>query len=388
MKLKYINIWIVLLFVSSILIFIKLGSFSASSIFGIGLILHTFFVSPHNLKPKSYIWLLFIFFIIAILSLLFAKTTLYSDDYIIILQTFYWLILSSIIFSYYDKINKKTLSIVILLCVLLLIITYNFFLTQILQQNSVAYSVVLFAPLGIYCIKKKWIKLIVAVSLLFLIFLNGSRSGALIFSVQILLIFIFAFSKKRIKQNLILSVFVLLITTNYTTLRFLGDKIYPYNPSLGILLSETEYILHNDMSWLQRRAQVQKGKQIFKEHPIIGIGYNKFIDYNINIDESKVETDRILRDIDNRSAHNTYINWLSETGIIGFTVMILFFLSIFISYWRSLKKITNSFEAYLFISMLGMLIYFYSISAHLGTSTWIMYGLFAGGAFQLKKQID
>jgi O-antigen ligase len=134
------------------------------------------------------------------------------------------------------------------------------------------------------------------------------------------------------------------------------------------------------MSWLQRQAQIQKGKQIFAEHPVLGIGYTNFVAYNIEIDESQIEADRSLRNIDNRSSHNTYISWLAETGALGFGSMILFFLFILVSFWRKIHLLPDRFESGLLISFLGMLIYFYTIAAQMGTSTWIMYGIIAGGA--------
>jgi hypothetical protein len=50
------------------------------------------------------------------------------------------------------------------------------------------------------------------------------------------------------------------------------------------------------------------------------------------------------------------------------------------SFWKNVHFLSGQFESTLFVSFFGVVVYFYTISSGLGTSTWIVYGLIAGGA--------
>lgn len=385
---KYQQTLIMLLFVSATLIFLDLGVFSASFIFGASLILITLSRKPALLKPKGMMWFLFAFLLIALLSLVFSELPLTFGHFKLYIQTVYWFLLAVIVFNLYPFINKRILSKYVLFSVFLLLLLYVLGL-KVGSQNAVAFTVIILAPLAYYYIKNFWIKVVFASLLVFLMLLNGSRSGAIISFVQSGLIILLTLPKLNKYFKTISIIFVLLIGlfTTETMLSTVGSAIYPYNDRLGELMMNTEYVLRNDMSWLQRQAQIQKGKQIFAEHPVLGVGYTNFLAYDVNIDEREIEADRSLRNIDNRSSHNSYINWLAETGALGFGPMIFFFITILTFFWKRIQYLPGQFESTLFVSFLGMLIYFYTISAYLGTSTWIMYGIIAGGASAIKKRI-
>jgi hypothetical protein len=72
--------------------------------------------------------------------------------------------------------------------------------------------------------------------------------------------------------------------------------------------------------------------------------------------------------------------------MLGFGTMIFFFIFILVKYWKNINLLPDRFESTLLISFLGMLIYFYTISSGVGTSTWIMYGIIAAGANALSAK--
>lgn len=383
---RYQHTLILLLFVSATLIFLDLGVFSLSFIFGASLIFICLAKTPWLLKPTGSMWFLFTFLGIALLSLLFAETPITGGDIKIYIQSIYWFLLATVVYNFYPLINKQKLSKYVFWSVLILLTLFVIGFRKGMSQNAVAFSVIIIAPLGFYFLKRLWVKIAFAALLVFLILLNGSRSGAAISFGQSALLILFSVPafKRYMKLSLLAFAFLIAFFTSESTLGIIGNAIYNYNPRLGELMTNTEFVLRNDMSWLQRKAQVQKGKQIFEKHPVLGIGYTKFSEYDIVIDESKIESDRGLRNIDNRSSHNSYINWLAETGLLGIGVMLGLFITILLTFWKNLNMLPNTFESSLFIAFVGMLIYFYTISAHLGTSTWIMYGIIAGGANALK----
>jgi O-antigen ligase len=332
-------------------------------------------------------WFLFVFLIVAFLSILLSELNFTEEQAIKYLQTVYWFFLAVIVYNLYPFIEKERLSKYIFFSVLLLLVLYIVGL-KVGSQNGVAFVVIVFAPLGFFFLKKLWIKAGFTVILVFLMLLNGSRTGALISSIQSILIILLSLPRlnRYFKTLLIAGLTIFAVFINETILEKIGGFVMPFNERLGMLMVDTQFVLHNDISWLQRQAQIQKGKQIFEKHPIIGIGYLNFVRFYIDIDESQIETDRKLRNIDYRSSHNSYVSIISETGIIGFTVMILFYLINIVNFWKSTRIIGNTFEASVFISFFGMLIYFYMISGHLGTSTWIIYGLATAASLKVSKR--
>lgn len=385
---RYQHTLILLLFVSATLIFLDLSLFSASFIFGASLIVLTLMRRSALLKPRGIMWLLFAFLPVALLSWIFSEIELTGREIRLYIQTIYWFLLAVIIYNLYPFLDKQKLSKYIFFSTLLLLGLYVSGFRVGLTQNGVAFTVIIIAPLSFFFLRNIWLKILFAGILVFLILLNGSRSGAVISFGQSLLIILFSLPavRKYMKTILVAAGILMVLFTTETTLSIVGEAIYPINPRMGELLTNTEYVLRNDMSWLQRQAQIQKGKQIFAEHPVLGIGYTNFVAYDIEIDESKIEADRRLKNIDNRSSHNTYVSWLAETGALGFGIMVLFFLYLLIRFWRNLHLLPDRFESGLLISFLGMLIYFYTIAAQMGTSTWIMYGIIAGGANALSAK--
>jgi O-antigen ligase len=286
----------------------------------------------------------------------------------------------------YAKISKKTLSKGVFFTVLLLMILYvsGF---SVGTQNSIAFTAIIFSPLGFYYLKSVTYKLIFSLVIVYLLLLNGSRSGAIISIVQAILVFFSAVPRlRRYMKALIIGAFLFsFLAFSDELMEGLGGVVYPYNQELGELLINTNYVLNNDLSWLQRKAQVQKAKQIFEEHPILGVGFSNFPSYDIRIDELAVGGDIALKGIENRSAHNSYFEVLAETGLIGFVLFCVFFIGVLLTFWRNLNSIVSEFEVCIFVSLIGMLIYFYSISAYLGTSSWIMYSLYAAGSHKARN---
>lgn len=376
------NTLVLLIFISGALIFLDLGVFSLSFVFGFSLIVYTLTNTPALIKPRGILWLLFAYLVVALFSIIFAELPLSDKQVKIYIQTIYWFLLAVIVFNIYPFLDKRKLSKYILFSVLFLLVLYAVGL-RVGTQNGVAFTAIIFAPLGFYYLKKFWLKLAFAGLLIFLMLLNGSRSGAIISLLQSGLILMLTIPRlyRYFKTLLISAVALFAVFFTETALMNIGYFIQPYNNRLGELFIDTEYILRNDISWLQRQAQVQKGKQIFFEHPVLGVGYNNFVRFDIDIDESEIESDRkYIRNIDNRSAHNTYVSLIAETGSLGFSLIITFFILCLVPFWKNSSKIGNTFEAFVFVSFIGLIIYFYTVTGKLGTPTWIIFGLVSGAA--------
>lgn len=375
---------LIMVFVSSILIFLDIGFFSVSFVFGILLILVSLKSNLRLLLPKGVIWFLVGFLVVAFLSILFSEINLSFRTGKVYIQTIYWFFLAAIVYNSYQFLNKRVLSKFVLFSSFILLWLYVIGFRYGMTQNSVAFSVIVFSPLGYYYLKGVWTKLGFGFLVIVLILFNGSRTGAIISTIQfgLILLFVVPGFVKYFKFAIIVIVVTLTLFNTDSIRKFTGKLIYPVNAEMSELLINYEYVMRNDKSWLIRKAQIQKGKQIFSEHPFLGIGYANFISYDINIDQSQIEADRYLADrsIKNRSAHNSYVALLSETGLLGFLLFAMFLIFIFRSFWLNFSNMKYSFERYVLVSFIGMIIYFYTVSSFMGTSSWIMYGLYAGAS--------
>lgn len=384
---KIQSLLLMVIFACSILIFLDVGLFSVSFIFGSSLILYSFGKSIRFLKPRGFMWFLVSYVIIAYISLMLTDVAFTWKHLQRCIQLSYWLMLAMFVYNVYPIIDKKMLSKVVGISVIILILLDV--TAMPMSQNGVAFSCIILGPIGYYGIRRYWVKVLYSILLLFLMILNGSRTGFVLCFCESILFFLFftPLLRRYVRLFLIIGT-VLLLSMNIEVIRVsIGELIMPLNEDVGMLLKDPDAVFRNDTSWLQRKAQVQKGKQIFEEYPWFGVGFMNFVEYDILIDISGIDTDRnTIRNIDNRSSHNSYISLLGETGILGLGTIICMFIAFMYLFLSRLSNLGGTFEACVFISFIGLLIYFYTVSGFLGTSPWIMYGLIGGGAVFVRNK--
>lgn len=378
---KFQNWLLMAIFACTILIFLDVGFFSVSFIFGTILIFYSFGKDMSWFKPHGLMLWLTAYVIIAYISLVFTDVSFTGKHLQRCIQLLYWLMLAVFVYNAYPVINKFVLSRIVGISVVILILIDVTIMPM--TQNGVAFSCVILGPIGYYGLKRYWVKVIYALLLLVLMIFNGSRTGFVLCFCESVLFFLFftPVLRRYVRLFLIFGV-VLFFTLNVEMTRIaIGNIVMPLNERVGMLLKDPDAVFRNDTSWLQRKAQVEKGKQIFEMYPWFGVGFTNFVNYDVLIDISRIDMDRkSIRNIDNRSSHNSYIGLIAETGIFGIGVVLLMFSSALIMFVRRLNSLGGTFEACVFISLIGMLIYFYTISSFLGTASWIMYGMICGAA--------
>lgn len=185
---RLIQSLILFLFISALLFFLDFGLFSVSFVFGGLLIITTIIKQKSLLKIVGPMWFLLLFLIFSLFSLLFSEIPTEFSHIKIYIQTIYWFILSVIVFNFYLLLDKSKISKYIFYSSILLLALYVLGL-KVGSQNGIAFTVVIYGPLGYYFLKNIRVKLFFVVILLSLMLLNGSRSGALIMFIQSILIF-------------------------------------------------------------------------------------------------------------------------------------------------------------------------------------------------------
>lgn len=377
-----------LLFLTSVLIFLHIGPLSIS--FPVGVIALLNFSGKVRLRLFQYPFvLLTLLFIVGLISSALSELP-FKDNIYFMVQFLYWLLLAIMVGELYPYINFKLLSRTLAYGSIILGAVY--FLLGGATQNSVAFCLVVIAPLGLYGIEKRSGQIIYALVLLFYMLFNESRTGLAILVIEMLFVFSRLFAIHKL-TNILLSIIGTVVLIMTTPLHIsLGEAIEPYNPDMALLISDPDAVFYSDKSWIQRKIQVQKGMQIFEEHPLIGIGPSNFSKLEIDIDVSNmqgVDADALnaaLSRADFRSSHNSYVSLLSEFGIIGTLFFLLFIFKFLIIAFRNSKRL-DDFEFLLLVCCIGMCLYFYNITALYGTSAWLFYGLLCGYINKYRKKI-
>ena len=176
------------------------------------------------------------------------------------------------------------------------------------------------------------------------------------------------------------TVFVLSQTDSYQAqMLILSYQVDKINPRLGALLRlGDDGSLKRDKSWLQRKLLISKGKEIFAKHPFIGIGPMNFRYYDSKLEE--YSTFNFLqgnsRELYNsRSAHNSYIQVLTEFGLVGFIFFLVIIFRPIYFFWRNFNSATLKVEHLPIVCLIGISIHFYAISAFTGAIPWLVIGL-------------
>lgn len=376
---KYLNIYMFFLPMS----FVKVAGISVTFF----IFLAIFYLFLKNKKkifrlrgPIDY--LVPIFFFILILSMIYAEETYRPRsefiDFKLGVQMIYWTVLALFLKTWAHKFNFYQTSKYLFFGLSIVIIAY--FTLGAITQNSFAYTLVLSVPMLLYYVFRRFslITIIIIISLLLIVAsANGSRTGAVIVFVQLILYFISAKLIRKKTVGLMLSFLSLILLSGilvFTTLRVeMADSIRPINADLAKLISQTDNVLTEDKSWLERKQYVIKGIHIFKEHPLLGIGAARFKYYWVNMDVIP-ELGKSLYFLNRHSPHNSYIQVLAGSGFIALFLMLLIQFLVLKKGLRILFSLSFNYKLSIVLAFLGMTIYFYVIANAYGSITWVIMG--------------
>ena len=155
------------------------------------------------------------------------------------------------------------------------------------------------------------------------IILTFSRSGWISLTVGIITLLFFQKSKKKIFYSFALFFIVLLVLilftpySGYITNRFLSMFDIIKDPSIHV-----------------RIQMAESGWQMFLQSPIWGLGYRSYPIYYDYFRQSEVP--QIVLNV--KESHTLFITLLAETGVIGLTMVFLWFKRFFIDSFRFNKR--------------------------------------------------
>ena len=357
----------------------------------------------------NYQRLFWFFLILGILTTILKRpsdliTDQYFSDIFILLNYTYWILVSIFLISNRNRFNLLFFSKYYVLGSVFLILFYFipglpeinnpiFKFPVVKGRNVLVYQLINIIPIAIIYIRHKKSKaftmFIILLYLLVMLFSNG-RAGAIILFIMSALLFLIIFPKySRFYKNsffiLLLSFVIVYNDDDGKYLNSIAEPIENIAPRLADMIrKEGTGVASNDRSWLVREVMVRKGLMIANQHPIFGIGFNRFRNYNVDFTKflanesrydrlgDKISSNEILN---NRSPHNSYIQILAENGLLGlliFILMLFYPLKVFLI--RLLNNKLSIIDAPL-ISLVGLTIYLYAISSYPTAITFVTIGL-------------
>jgi len=316
---------------------------------------------------------------------------------IILIQFLYWISVALFIIKNYSRIDLMQLSKWMLIGTLIYIFMFYIFPFNFKSglvsiefgpgRNALVFNLLCTIPLSFYYIYKRWNRkgvIIFSFFFLFAMLYTNGRAGSIVLLIQILLILNIVFFKiqKYFRFILICSIPIIVLfqsDKDHVIIQKISYEVSKINEPLGkLIMTNKTGSIERDKSWLSRKLMISKGKEIFFEHPFIGIGPMNFRYYDSELN-SYSEFDYLQgtskKMYNSRSAHNSYMQVLVEFGLIGFIFFIVILFRPIFLFRRNLLKGTLKIEHLPIISLSGIAIHFYAISAFTGAIPWLIIGL-------------
>ncbi|MCW3093140.1 MAG: O-antigen polymerase [Ferruginibacter sp.] len=345
--------------------------------------------------------LLGLFLILAFVSTISApymrRNPGFFDNVKILVQYVYWIFVSFFFINQRKRIDFLQLSKWIFFGAITAIVGFYFyaikFSTPIISirlapsRNDFVFNLLCTIPISFYYILQAWNRkkgVLLVPFFLVVMLLTGGRSGAVLIILELILVLTIIYPALQKLARIVTPVCGLLFILSQTDLsqvylNSLADEVESLNPRFANLLRGVdEGDLSFDKSWLERKLMVEKGLEIFKEYPIRGIGPNNFYYFDSKL-SSFYEFDRLGGDTieyyNSRSAHNSYIQVLSEMGILGLSILIGLIIVPLFFFFRKFFSGKMDLQFLPFVSLLGISMHLYAITALTGANSWMIIGL-------------
>lgn len=148
--------------------------------------------------------------------------------------------------------------------------------------------------------------------------------------------------------------------------------------------------LNDDKSYVVRQVLIQKGVRLFEQSPIIGVGVGRFTQSSVPLDIPALLSYVQQYHLDVKSAHNSYVDFLAESGLVGVIpfAVLLALLALQGLFSVQIGARHGRYAALpVFLAFIQMSVSMWSVSTLTNTSNWFIYGLLAAVIMANKKQI-
>lgn len=226
---------------------------------------------------------------------------------------------------------------------------------------AASYLFLIFSFVTTYCFKKKkYIRLLISILIIFICILLTSSKGALVsFTCTLVALVIISILKCDFKTVFKL---VVMITILYITISLLYNKYEFIREMLEPIFTRLEEFTGNiqgDQSLSHRAFLWDTALELGMKYPILGVGVEQFRP------TATILTGTNVWNI----VHNTYLTFWAETGILGITAFLWLPINIFFRLIRQLEK-NKCIPFYLF-SVCAIAVSMYSVSLQNFRVLWV-----------------
>jgi O-antigen ligase len=244
-----------------------------------------------------------------------------------------------------------------------------------LTPNSFAFLMICFTPIAVHYLKgqkgRVWATIFLALLVLVLL-RDGRRAGmVLVFLGGIAVLYADRINWKRILLAVVL--IPMAIALLYT--KQVEAFVFQSSERIHEMIYQAEKIRTEDRSYLTRVAMINKGFAIFEQYPYTGIGLNNFSNYTVDFDKSFEGAAFVVRkaEIQQKSAHNSYVAILAEGGLFLLVPLLLIFAYNIIYFFFNFNRLSPYLPVY--AGLMGMAVHLYFISAIVNVFAWYLIGL-------------
>lgn len=242
----------------------------------------------------------------------------------------------------------------------------------VVNRNGTVVIIVLFTPLLFYLFKIKALnksKFLISIFILLVCtLLTFSRSGL----IGVLLGFLLYYSRLNIKGLIaFVSVFIVLILIVYTGIfdDYLGRLFNTFDTLMALTEGEE---FNNSMADYNRIQLLQSALDIIENNFLFGTG--------LGLENYRKAFHEVSHHFHDSKSHNFYLSYFAELGLIGFTILILFFRKIY----KSLLGLNSEFRAFK-ISFILVAVMMTMNEYILLPELWFFFGMLAGISFKKKR---
>ena len=256
-----------------------------------------------------------------------------------------------------------------------------------LSYHHISGSVIAFFPIifGYIFIKKGFTKLflILALTIIMLVAIPaGARVIWLILPIEFLLMVLFVLPKTR----LFITGMVTFIALSFFMTFWNISDIYSSSVFDQLEKRKRKAVQWQDDSTVWKRfGMIMKTKMILEEHPLLGVGYsNRSFS---GFDGGTVFFMGHEAEVKRKDAHNTYLNFLGGTGILGFMAFIYYLWKVVTVYRKTQTQLRKRMDwGIFFISVGGAFLSYFFSNVGFSTITFMTAIIFALYIYQYNMQ--
>lgn len=212
---------------------------------------------------------------------------------------------------------------------------------------------------------------------------NSSRGSWISIGLGLFFCLMFLFFVRKGKSIKLLFLIVFLISV--------GLVFWNASPRVASVIEarfNSFQTIEEDKATLVRELMIKKAIGLFKESPIIGVGIGRFTKTTSEMVIPRGLAYSNQEYFDQKSAHNSYLAFLAETGLLGSIPLLFLILNLGFGGLKStiffLQK-RDLWALAVFLSFVQMSIHMFALSTYSNTSPWFIYGLIAA-MIQIRKR--